>query len=153
MRYPYKKAIFHSNNVQQKSPYARRIAFLYNHFLINIPAGEICRHLFVHLSLTADKKLRVNLNIGYFFVYIYSIMICSAHRWFSGRMLACHAGGPLSIPGRCKYISFISTFCYKLHSRFFHHHTIGLLQLSLSGFFSQTPPPTLYSSSINLIQY
>ena len=24
------------------------------------------------------------------------------HRWFSGRMLACHAGGPGSIPGRCK---------------------------------------------------
>ena len=23
------------------------------------------------------------------------------HRWFSGRMLACHAGGPGSIPGRC----------------------------------------------------
>ncbi len=26
----------------------------------------------------------------------------SKHRWFSGRMLACHAGGPGSIPGRCK---------------------------------------------------
>ena len=25
----------------------------------------------------------------------------SQHRWFSGRMLACHAGGPGSIPGRC----------------------------------------------------
>ena len=25
------------------------------------------------------------------------------HRWFSGRMLACHAGGPGSIPGRCKH--------------------------------------------------
>ncbi len=25
----------------------------------------------------------------------------SKHRWFSGRMLACHAGGPGSIPGRC----------------------------------------------------
>lgn len=23
------------------------------------------------------------------------------HRWFSGRILACHAGGPGSIPGRC----------------------------------------------------
>ena len=27
------------------------------------------------------------------------------HRWFSGRMLACHAGGPGSIPGRCKPFS------------------------------------------------
>ena len=25
-----------------------------------------------------------------------------AHRWSSGRILACHAGGPGSIPGRCK---------------------------------------------------
>ena len=32
------------------------------------------------------------------------------HRWFSGRMLACHAGGPGSIPGRCK------SFFLLLHS-------------------------------------
>ena len=25
------------------------------------------------------------------------------HRWFSGRILACHAGGPGSIPGRCTF--------------------------------------------------
>ena len=25
-------------------------------------------------------------------------------RWFSGRILACHAGGPGSIPGRCIFI-------------------------------------------------
>ena len=30
-------------------------------------------------------------------------MKASVHRWFSGRMLACHAGGPGSIPGRCKF--------------------------------------------------
>ena len=29
----------------------------------------------------------------------------SKHRWFSGRMLACHAGGPGSIPGRCNSFS------------------------------------------------
>ncbi|GIY48924.1 uncharacterized protein CEXT_44841 [Caerostris extrusa] len=28
------------------------------------------------------------------------------HRWFSGRMLACHAGGPGSIPGRCTIFIF-----------------------------------------------
>ena len=28
------------------------------------------------------------------------------HRWFSGRMLACHAGGPGSIPGRCRLFFF-----------------------------------------------
>ncbi|GIY26107.1 hypothetical protein CEXT_462271 [Caerostris extrusa] len=29
------------------------------------------------------------------------VMDCYKHRWFSGRMLACHADGPGSIPGRC----------------------------------------------------
>ncbi len=32
------------------------------------------------------------------------------HRWFSGRMLACHAGGPGSIPGRC--INFFSSLSH-----------------------------------------
>ena len=32
------------------------------------------------------------------------------HRWFSGRMLACHAGGPGSIPGRCIFF-FSKMFC------------------------------------------
>ena len=30
-------------------------------------------------------------------------LLYTVHRWFSGRMLACHAGGPGSIPGRCKF--------------------------------------------------
>ena len=30
------------------------------------------------------------------------------HRWFSGRMLACHAGGPGSIPGRCNHFHYFS---------------------------------------------
>ena len=34
---------------------------------------------------------------------VLSVHEYTAHRWFSGRMLACHAGGPGSIPGRCKY--------------------------------------------------
>jgi hypothetical protein len=32
------------------------------------------------------------------------------HWWFSGRMLACHAGGPGSIPGQCIYFYLISSF-------------------------------------------
>ena len=28
------------------------------------------------------------------------------HWWFSGRILACHAGGPGSIPGQCNFFSF-----------------------------------------------
>ena len=30
-------------------------------------------------------------------------------RWFSGRILACHAGGPGSIPGRCKLLLFFKS--------------------------------------------
>ena len=37
------------------------------------------------------------------------------HRWFSGRMLACHAGGPGSIPGRCKVFAVVSCeMCQKI---------------------------------------
>ena len=32
------------------------------------------------------------------------------HRWFSGRMLACHAGGPGSIPGRCIFFTVFHYF-------------------------------------------
>ena len=28
------------------------------------------------------------------------------HWWFSGRILACHAGGPGSIPGQCNFFFF-----------------------------------------------
>ena len=38
------------------------------------------------------------------------------HRWFSGRMLACHAGGPGSIPGRCRFLFNMFTF-----GQFAHH--------------------------------
>ena len=31
------------------------------------------------------------------------------HWWFSGRILACHAGGPGSIPGQCKTLLLL--FC------------------------------------------
>ena len=32
------------------------------------------------------------------------------HWWFSGRILACHAGSPGSIPGQCNSLLFISAF-------------------------------------------
>ena len=40
------------------------------------------------------------------------------HRWFSGRMLACHAGGPGSIPGRCKF--FLLFFASKQMQHEYH---------------------------------
>ena len=41
----------------------------------------------------------------------------SKQRWFSGRILACHAGGPGSIPGRCKcFILGLGEFSRKLNA-------------------------------------
>ena len=39
----------------------------------------------------------------------YILRIIFKQRWFSGRILACHAGGPGSIPGRCKLFDFYSS--------------------------------------------
>ena len=41
----------------------------------------------------------------YYYQVLWYSLSCK-HRWFSGRMLACHAGGPGSIPGRCKPFRF-----------------------------------------------
>ena len=38
---------------------------------------------------------------------LFDAYVVVLHRWFSGRMLACHAGGPGSIPGRCKNFALI----------------------------------------------
>ena len=45
------------------------------------------------------------------------LSVVSWHRWFSGRMLACHAGGPGSIPGRCNCIFFYSEESLESHVR------------------------------------
>ena len=38
------------------------------------------------------------------------------HRWSSGRILACHAGDPGSIPGRCTVFFFPSFFSFPFFS-------------------------------------
>ena len=51
-------------------------------------------------------------------------IIAWQHRWFSGRMLACHAGGPGSIPGRCSLTPFaIGVLFCKPHSNTLLGHT------------------------------
>ena len=42
------------------------------------------------------------------------------HWWFSGRILACHAGGPGSIPGQCNFFSFCSFLQYFVWSKIFY---------------------------------
>ena len=40
--------------------------------------------------------------------WLFSAGKASQHGWFSGRILACHAGGPGSIPGPCKDKCFLN---------------------------------------------
>ena len=54
--------------------------------------------LYINCSLTFHQSYRLTFLSNH--VSLTIIGACQ-HRWFSGRMLACHAGGPGSIPGRC----------------------------------------------------
>ena len=56
--------------------------------------------------------------------------LSSAHRWFSGRMLACHAGGPGSIPGRCKFSPFYTDNEARERMATFSPHSEQLLTIS-----------------------
>ena len=55
------------------------------------------------------------------------------HRWFSGRMLACHAGGPGSIPGRCSNFFFLSATLLILSSASPAQHGLGLVETVQRG--------------------
>ena len=52
------------------------------------------------------------------------IISTGKHWWFNGRILACHAGGPGSIPGQCKRPDVFSFF--KSEVTFFCISTINL---------------------------
>ena len=46
--------------------------------------------------------------------------VIAGHWWFSGRILACHAGGPGSIPGQCIlffFFSYLFSFVTSSHHR------------------------------------
>ena len=51
------------------------------------------------------------------FLSLYS----TKHWWFSGRILACHAGGPGSIPGQCNFalVHVIIILCENFNGRNF----------------------------------
>ena len=63
------------------------------------PSGSVgsnptdCENFFVCVNYDIWKMLSATVSNSTFAIQ---------HRWFSGRMLACHAGGPGSIPGRCR---------------------------------------------------
>ena len=63
-----------------------------------IPSGSIGSN-----PINCGNLTIVHINILIYF-FCQTIWVCK-QRWFSGRMLACHAGGPGSIPGRCKFFT------------------------------------------------
>ena len=54
----------------------------------------------------------VTCEASFYLILALSIVIYE-HRWFSGRMLACHAGGPGSIPGRCNLLFLIRMIFFR----------------------------------------
>ena len=62
-----------------------------------------------HSATTAATVIACNQNGVWCILEIVNLKVCR-HRWFSGRMLACHAGGPGSIPGRCIFFIFQNSF-------------------------------------------
>ena len=61
-------------------------------------ASEILKRVKTEWVIVArgDSAFKVVENLSSFVA-----LFLSPHGWFSGRILACHAGGPGSIPGPC----------------------------------------------------
>ena len=94
----------------------------------------------VHFGLVKSKFLWIlTFQKTYLFVWIVGchwmigvtaclVTVFYQHQWFSGRMLACHAGGPGSIPGWCNflYIFILTFFCI--------FHSLNWLRFSISRY-------------------
>ena len=71
--------------------------------------------------------------------------ICK-HGWFSGRILACHAGGPGSIPGPCKVL-------FVFHKSYNNHFAIlGKILVGISVFMGKSlvELPTEWQNDYNI---
>ena len=75
---------------------------LNNNCLTSLDGFENMPKLFV-LSIEGNSLRKVSRKL---FIKPFSGQLFK-QRWFSGRILACHAGGPGSIPGRC-------IFCFEM---------------------------------------
>ena len=74
---------------------------------------KFIRFFFKTEKYTCEESLRYNR---------WDTCLNNKHWWFSGRMLACHAGGPGSIPGQCIFGTFIKVV--KLKHRIASHRII-----------------------------
>ena len=66
--------------------------------LLFLGLGKICKIKKKKKYLNAIRNCKK--SIGQIFLTDF----LTKHRWFSGRMLACHAGGPGSILARCNFL-------------------------------------------------
>ena len=95
---------------------------------------ELSRHMLLFVSALVPKALSSLLtscclelakphNVSSLFLkqeskmtvstfYVIGVESSSEHWWFSGRILACHAGGPGSIPGQCIAFYFVCPLCF-----------------------------------------
>ena len=55
------------------------------------------------LNILTSNLKHFNFDLNYLDFNLIMSSCLYKHWWFSGRMLACHAGGPGSIPGQCIY--------------------------------------------------
>ena len=72
-------------------------------------------------------------------------------RWFSGRILACHAGGPGSIPGRCKLFELNRYFRFAKLQESWIYHIFSVQIAPLKIFFLATSSfcPSYFPVSAN----
>ena len=74
---------------------------------------------YTRMQLWNELIFEIRILIFYLFVLFldtlgmiqrkYPLLFNFKQRWFSGRILACHAGGPGSIPGRCNLLWLFAT--------------------------------------------
>ena len=122
--------------VKQQRKVGTRI--LYTKFHRNICDITTClsSHISVHLFVNDIYHLSTNEDARWYIILKYPLGAhykCK-HRWFSGRMLACHAGGPGSIPGRC-IVFFFFSFIFRL-CKFFFPFSFTTLIFLVCPFFS-----------------
>ena len=76
----------------------------------------------------AVRTTRLESLYGGQFTFSFHFCLCTQqHWWFSSRILACHAGGPGSIPGQCNCFFYI--FCIFFFFFFFFSFLSSSLQV------------------------
>ena len=95
----FKKYILHRPGIEPGPPAWQASILPLNQrcFLTSEDKTYVCNS-----NLKLQRRKHVSFSSVIFDPFLVNSTEVRKHRWFSGRMLACHAGGPGSIPGRCR---------------------------------------------------